>query len=170
MVQELDIVLYCGLITVIAVYIFSIGMDIKKLKNNGTVYLTTTRGLNGAMIMVVITILSFSMIYTAEGNGIVEKSIIVISGVIVGGYWVYRAFSIQRLCENVIITHEYIYSVKDFRGYEWSSLVQEEGTRKLWIKVARKSLFGKEKVKEVYFILKNEQVHMIEELLNTWKK
>jgi len=169
MFQEQNIIFYGLLLTAISLYVFSIGTDIKKLKSKGTVFLTATRGLNGAMVSVIITLLAFSAIYRSESRDIVEKNIIVISAIIAVGYWVYRAFSKQSLCENAIITPEYIYSVKNFRGYKWSSL-KEEGITKLRIKVARKSLLGKDRVKEVCFILKNEQISEIEEVLNTWSE
>jgi hypothetical protein len=166
----LNLILNIGLIATIGLYIFRIVQDINKLRSKGTIYLTSKRQMNKVILLTILMTLGFSIMYIPQNEDIFQKVIIAIFGIVIVGYWGYRAFGNQSICENIIITNESIYSAKSYSGHEWTTMIEEEGTSKLWIELKRKSLFGKSITKEVYFLLKNEQVHMIEELLNTWKK
>ncbi|WP_069997335.1 hypothetical protein [Cellulosilyticum sp. I15G10I2] len=166
----LNLILNIGLIATICLYIFRIVQDINKLRSKGNIYLTSKLQMNEVILLTIVMTVGFSIIYIPQNEDAFQKVIIAIFGIVVVGYWAYRAFSKKSICEYVIITNEYIYSAKSYIGHEWATMMEEEGTSKLWIKLKRKSLFGRDITKEVYFILKNEQVHMIEELLNNWKR
>lgn len=170
MLQILNLGLIFVLVLIIFIYIIKIAQDIKKLRHKGKVFYTARRQANEIIALAIIMSLNCWLMYRAQMESKVGKGIIVIFGMTTIGYWFYSGFSRPRLCEHIIITPNYIYLTKDIIGYKWSSLMEEEGTTKLWIKVVRKFIFGKDKVKEVHFILKNEQIPEIEAFLNAKKR
>lgn len=164
----LNLIFNIALIGTIGIYIFMIIKDIEKLKKKVAIYLTSIRQKNEIVVLPILMTFNFFILYISPNRKLFEKIIIVVCGIIIVSYWTYRAFSKPRICEHIIITHEYIYLAEHYISHEWSRLI-EDRSLKLWIKLKRKSFFGRDTEKEGYFILAHEQKDKIQEILHIWE-